>query len=111
MPTHSGISGEAWDVAWDAAWDAVLDMDEGAAWYSTWSRIQDAAHGAIDPASAMDVSNDVILALMVYNDCDRYLNMSYDQLLTYAALSERPQAILLLPLKWIQEHEQVVTTR
>lgn len=46
-----------------------------------------------------------LLALVAYDDCDRYLQMSYDELQVWAKLSEQPQAVLLLPLKWVQEHE------
>ena len=81
------------DAAWDAAWDATWDAARAAARHATW-----------------DATWDVILALVAYDDCDEYLSMSYEQLLAWAQLSERPQAVLLLPLKWIQEHETLVTS-
>ena len=87
---------EAWNAAWNAARDAALDADRSAAW-----------NAALD--AARDAAWEVILALVAYDDCDQYLSMSYEQLLTYAILSERPQAVLLLPLKWIQENETLVT--
>ena len=78
----------------DAALDAALEATRNtAAWHPIWTATQNA-----------------ILALIAYDDCDQYLNMSYEQLLTWATLSERPQVVLLLPLKWIQEHEQTLVT-
>lgn len=46
-----------------------------------------------------------LLALVAYDDCDGYLQMSYDELQIWAELSGQPQAVLLLLLKWVQEHE------
>ena len=75
---------EEWNQDRNLAWDAALDAAQDAIW-------------------------DAILALIAYDDCDQYLQMSYEQLLAWATLSEKPQAVLLLPLKWIQEHECLVT--
>ena len=96
---------------WSGAEDAVLNATRDAGWTTAWI----AARRSINNAarrSALDASwstsqasaYDVILALVAYDDCDQYLSMSYEQLLTYAVLSERPQAVLLLSLKWVQEH-------
>ena len=95
--TRDAAYDEAWAEALDnvrsEAWDTARDVT----WYAAYDEACDAAHGAI-------------LALVAYDDCDQYLQMSYDQLLIYATLSERPQAVLLLPLKWVQEHEALVTS-
>ena len=84
----------AWDAALDAAqdaiWEAALVENIGTYWGSAW-----------------DSSTDAILALIAYDDCDQYLSMSYEMLLAYATLSERPQAVLLLPLKWMREREAI----
>ena len=104
---------EARNAAYDAAYNAALNAAYDAAWNAAWNAIQDASwdvtYGAARNA-AYYVANVSILALVAYDDCDAYLNMSYDQLLVYALLSERPQAILLLPMKWVQENECMVTT-
>ena len=63
---------EAWNVASDAAWDVASD----AARYMAWG---------------------VILALIVYDDCRKYLDMPSEKLETWILLSEQPAAILLLP--------------
>ena len=54
---------------------------------------------------------EVILALVAYDDCDQYLNMGYEKLRVYAMLSEKPQAILLLPMVYVREklNERMVT--
>jgi hypothetical protein len=67
-------------AAWDAARDAVYDAARVAAW--------DAAYGA---------ARDAILALKAYDDCEQYLDMSYNELLFMAKLTELPATILLLP--------------
>jgi hypothetical protein len=38
-----------------------------------------------------------MLALVAYDDCAQYLDMSSDQLKVWAILSENPAAVLLLP--------------
>lgn len=100
------------DAAWVAALDAIQDEERVAAWVAiceaelnaAWYRAQDAAKGG-----AWGAAQDSVLSLFVYDDCYMYLAMTYEQLQVYAILSERPQAILLLPLKWVQEHEQYNT--
>ena len=47
---------------------------------------------------------ETVLVLVAYDDCQQYLDMSYEQLLAWALLSERSQVLLLLYLKWMQEH-------
>ena len=101
---------------WAAALNAVLNATHDAGWIAIRIAARDAINNA-SRRSALDATwttgqastYDAILALVAYDDCDQYLQMSYDQLLIYATLSERPQAVLLLPLKWIQEHEILVT--
>ena len=102
---------EKWDEAWHSARIAAQDEALNAAWEVTW----DVARNELDAAwavalnaalsAAYNAARGAIIALIAYDDCDQYLNMTYDQLLAWALLSETPQAILLLPLKWIQEHE------
>ncbi len=42
-------------------------------------------------------ARDAILALIAYDDCAYMLDMDYEELKTYALLSENPAAILMLP--------------
>ena len=93
--------GEGWNAARSAAWKAATTATSVAARTATLRAVYDAAR---------DTAWDVILALIAYDDCQQYLDMSYEQLLAWALLSERPQAVLLLPLKWVQEHEALVTS-
>ena len=113
---------ELWAAALNAALRAVRDGILNAAWnvarnevriaarIAAWNATDDATRNAARVA-ARDAAHGAILALIAYDDCRQYLHMSYEQLLTYAVLSERPQAVLLLSLKWIQEHETLVTSR
>ena len=113
---RDAILNATWDAAYDAAYDAARNAAYDAAWNAACDATWDAAYDATWDAAydavceAAWISARVTLATLVaYDDCDQYLSMSYEQLLTYAILSERPQAVLLLPLKWIQEHECLVT--
>ena len=110
----------AWDAALDRAWDAARDANRTAAYDAARNATDDATRNAARVAArdaawiaawvaARDAAWDSILALVAYDDCDEYLSMSYEKLLAWAMLSEKPQAVLLLPLKWIQEHECLVT--
>ena len=96
----------------NAAWDAARDEARNAAWDAARDEARGMARNAArDEARGMarHAAWDAILALIAYDDCDQYLDMTYDQLLTYALLSEKPAAVLLLPLKWVQENECLVT--
>jgi hypothetical protein len=44
-----------------------------------------------------------VIALIAYDDCGQYLDMTSEQLRTWALLSEQPQAMLLLPTVEIRE--------
>ena len=102
------------DAAGDPAWDAMIAAARHAAWDATWDSAWCAARNELEAASpgnaARDAIWDVILVLVAYDDCDQYLQMSYEMLLAWALLSETPQAILLLPLKWMREHEALVAS-
>lgn len=73
-------------------WDEVWSTFEGVIGSSSW-------HATYESAGC------TIAALLFYDDCDQYLAMTYEQLKVWAELSERPQAVLLLPMKWVQENE------
>jgi hypothetical protein len=45
-----------------------------------------------------------VIALIAYDDCGQYLDMTSEQLKTWALLSEQPQAMLLVPTVEIREH-------
>ena len=115
----------ALDAAWDAAGDEAWNEAEAAAYNATRAAHRAAAYNATVNAAlntdkclasntnrlaARAATWSVNFALVAYDDCSQYLDLSYEQLLTYATLSERPQAVLLLPLKWVQEHECLVAS-
>ena len=87
------------DIAMWEAWDSA----RAAAGASARDRVWDVARalGRYDPA-AMAASG-AVLALVAYDDCDQYLNMSYEKLLVYAALSEKSLILLLLPMVYVRE--------
>lgn len=101
---------ELWATAW-AASRAVCEATPVISWpleesqYPVWNAIWDASTGNV-------VARLSLAALVAYDDCKQYLAMTYEELKVYAILSERPQAVLLLPMKWVQEYERefLVTT-
>ena len=121
---HHGVNDATrllWNAVWDAARMAVYDAasagrHEAWVWSAVgWrmSRLSEAAKWA--GVAAEDAVKyvlwdavkyavwDAIFGLFAYDDCDQYLSMSYEKLLVYASLSEKPQAILLLPMVYVKE--------
>ena len=76
-------------AALDAAWVAARDVS-GSTWTAAWDAARDAAWHSLS-------------ALVAYDDCDQYLAMGYEKLKVYAILSEKPQAVLLLPMAYVLE--------
>ena len=101
---------EAWDELWnrarDASWDKartkVLGAARGASLDAVWEAVRRAARAAAIEA-ARAAARDVLVALIAYDDCDQYLNMGYEKLKIYAILSDKPQAVLLLPMMYVRE--------
>ncbi len=85
----------AWKVAWDAAWDAAYSAARGATYAAVRSAVQSAV--LTRRWGARNAVQNAILALISYDDCAYLLDMSGDQLKTWALLSEQPAAMLLLP--------------
>ena len=95
------------DAAWAAvraAADAATDAAE-AAWDAA-----DAAEAALAEAAPRGhgglrrwAARDSLLALVAHDDCDQYLSMGYEKLKVYAVLSDKPQAVLLLPMAYVRE--------
>jgi hypothetical protein len=95
---------EAWDAAYNAAggavWNAAYDTARvaarvavrDAAYSAAWDAARDAAWGV-----ARGAAYDAILSLVAYDDCEQYLDMSYNELLFMAKLTQIPATILLLP--------------
>ena len=85
-----------WEVALEVAWDAARGVTyaaaRGAAWAASWAAALEAARGA-----ARDASWAAILALIGYDDCANLFDMPGEQLKTWALLTEKPAAVLLLP--------------
>jgi hypothetical protein len=90
---------EAWSAARAAAFAAVRAAAFAAAreaglveaWYADFP-FEFSAGGA-----ARDAFLDAVLALLAYDDSDKYLAYTPDQLKLWAVLSEEPAALLLLP--------------
>jgi len=71
---------ETYNKAYDAAWAATSER----------------AH--VVPNSAWPGVRAVLIALIAYDDCSKYLDMTPDELEVWAALSNDPAAILLQPM-------------
>ena len=92
LKSHPDIWNAAWRSAWYEAWDK--------AWDKAWDEARGAARGAARDAArdaAWDAAWGAILALVAYDNSAKYLNMTVDQLKTWASLTEDPAAVLLLP--------------
>ena len=117
VKAHPKIWGATWDATWGAAWNAAGDAAwnaayaarnaayaaRNAAWdaarNAAWKAAGDAAWKAVGDAvvdAAWKAVGDAALALIAYDDCAHYLNMSPEQLKAWAILSEKPAAALLL---------------
>ena len=107
---------EVWDAAWDAARyaarNAIMDAARDAARYAARNAIMDAARDAtrvaardaiIDAAgnsawyAARHAARYAIMALIAWDDCAHYLDLSSAKLEIWAKLSEKPECLLLLP--------------
>ena len=77
---------QAWNQARDQARVQAYEQARDQAWNQAWNQV----YG-------------VLLALVAYDDCDQYLAMTFDELKTWALISENSQAILLLPMVYVKE--------
>ena len=97
---------QTWSQASDQAYDQVRDQVWKQARIQAWKQAWKQARGqAYEPAryEAYEQASGVLLALIAYDDCDQYLAMTFDELKTWTALTEKPQAILLLPMVYVKE--------
>ena len=102
-----------WDAAEDASWNAALDAAWNAAGAAanaaSWNRIRNVSLNVIlnetsfISNSARSASRHVMAALIAYDDCDQFLNMTYEKMKVWAVLSEDPRALLLLPMIYVKE--------
>ncbi len=76
------------DASWDAAWESARNAVWGAVWNEVWDTARDAA---------WESARSAILALVAYDDCEKYLSIPSDQLRVWTILSENSAAVLLLP--------------
>jgi hypothetical protein len=85
---------EVWDKAWGSAWDqmALARQEKLQAWRQAKDR---AMYKAWDHARAQ--ARGVILALVAYDDCAKYLNLPIDQLEMLYHLTNHPACLLLQP--------------
>jgi len=88
--------------AWEEAWSAVWNVSGGAAWraamYAAMSAVLDSGRGSTWNADRASVAWGTIAALIAYDDCSKYLDMTPDELHVWTELSNDPSCILLLPM-------------
>ena len=103
-------SDEARDKAWDRALAEAAALAGPASdprwWprYKVWHAARDAAPRHWADGKSRAAAWGALVALVAYDDCDQYLNMGYEELKMYAVLSEKPQAVLLLPIMYVQRN-------
>lgn len=97
------VRAEAWNQARASATDPVWFKICNAAWNVVWG--EDAAlekknwdDDKTTESAAYDSALYAFLALIAYDDAAEYLNMSSTELKIWAALSQSPSAILMLPV-------------
>jgi len=92
-------------VAYNAAWDVTdntdRDYERDAA-----RRACHAIRIAVEGDALYDALYDVVLALVAYDDCAKYLDMTPDEIEVWAALSNNPAAILLQPMMQVM-HDKI----
>ena len=86
---------EAWEEAMNQAWEAMnREVGRPPVWQAPWM-----AQACFNACSARNCSVDhargVLLALIAYDDCAKYLNMPIDQLKMLYLLNEHPACLLL----------------
>lgn len=96
------------DLMIEAAMTAMIDIAQNGTRYEAWAALTNVG---LTSDRIDGHGNEPSIALVAYDDCEQYINMSYEKLLVYAELSEKPQAILLLPMVYVREklNESMVT--
>ena len=99
-------AGEAasWDAARDRAWTAAGEA-------ASWDAARDAARtAALDAAryAAWTAARTAIAALVAWDNSAKFLDMTSNELKMWAALSEDPAAILMLPAVMAIEQLELV---
>jgi len=87
-------SGQAWKQARGQVCSQVRDQAFGQAWGQAWGQVYDQAFKQVWGAC---------VALIAYDDCNKYLSMTSNELEVWAKISEDPSAILLLPMVRVKE--------
>lgn len=78
-----------------AAYNAAYDAGRIETWTAA---LNTPGWASASHLAAWDAGSGSLLALVAYDDCDQYLSMTSKQLRVWALLSERPAAVLLLPV-------------
>ena len=98
----SQASDQAWKQAYEQAWSQARDQARVQARVKAYNQAWNQAYKQAY-SQARNQASGVLLALAAYDDCDQYLSMTFDELKTWTALTEKPQAILLLPMAYVKE--------
>lgn len=106
------VCSEAWDAIWNktGAYDDSLDLmseSGAAAWVTHIWEEEDGMLDFYDDKSVDSVAYDsalfAFMALITFDEAGEYFNMSSTELKIWAALSEDPAAVLLLPIVYVRE--------
>jgi len=82
-----------WDSSWDIAWESIKDTPRKPIWTAARDKVWSEAPGVTG-----SVATSVILALVAYDDCSKYLDMDSEELKVWAKLSLDPACYLLLTM-------------
>jgi hypothetical protein len=106
IESYHGRSNSKWLLT---ALGAATDAARGAAWDAVWDEVTHTGKYLANVIrltgwdDARKTARNAATALIAYDDCDQYLALGYEKLKVYAVLSEKPQALLLLPMAYVRE--------
>jgi hypothetical protein len=87
---------ELWKQAWYQVGNLEGNLEGNLAWVQAWKQGRDQARNqALDQVCYQ--AKGVVLALITYDDCAKYLDIPLDQLEMLYHLTEHPACILLQP--------------
>ena len=102
LKTHTQLWRDICNKEWTQAYNQAYDQARGQAWDQ--ARLQ-ARLQAYDQAwgQAWGQASYACLALIAYDDAEKYLSMTSNELEVWAKISENPCAVLLLPMVQVKE--------
>jgi len=100
------IYNKAWHQAFSQAWSQAYGQARDRAREEAWYQARDQAWGQARRQTGYQAYNQAsgaCIALIAYDDCNKYLSMTSSELEVWARISEDPRAVLLLSMVQVKE--------